>query len=72
MEPTTDNIPETPVVFIRTRPQYALCNVYYYSIRFVNAAGDRLTERAVRSGKRNDAFWGLKSILEDNPSETPE
>ena len=29
MEPTAENHPETPVVVIRTRPMFALCNVNF-------------------------------------------
>jgi len=70
MEPGTQNNAETQAVYIRTRPQYALCNVYYYSIRFVNVAGGASEKGATRdSGRNRDAFWGMRSFFEDSPTD---
>lgn len=80
MEPTSDNHPETQMVYIRTHPTFALCNVTYLlskplansfgrpSKRFVNAAGgsSRQDRLSHNRDRSSSGVWVLRDDLTED------
>ena len=66
MEPKQQASSSGTAVLIRTRPVYALCNVHFCSLRFVNAAGGVSGEYTLkRTQKRGGGMLITRSILSD-------
>lgn len=85
MEPTPENHLKTQMVYIRTHPTFALCNVTYllskplanrfgkdkHSKRFVNAAGgsSRQDRLSHNRDRSSSGVWVLRDDLTEDSKE---